>query len=509
MTAIIEDAFEPFWGSFSCFDRTSVVDLIDECSRAINRAETRRLAWIATRHDQVYDEWAATAHESTASMRRFTDELDQVVAEVGAVIGRGPTAARNAIELALTLRDRTPAVFELLYEGLVSKTVARTIARRAEAVTDPALLHRYDAAVSEQLARKLARGRAVVTENDAKRLADGVLAKLDPAAIPPARTAQRRGVWFDKRRDGLTEFAGVTFCEDAADVERQIERVANTVCRKDPRTMGERRADAHSALIQGYDSLGCRCETPGCDHAERIPRHATVEAKTIADVTMVMNESTLAGIDDEPVLIDGNPTAAGVGRDLLARVGTAWFRPLGKPVDGERRVIAHDVAGYRPSDQQARFLRVRYPTCVFPGCQTPFSRCQIDHVAERNHRDPGLGGATAIGNLVPLCGRHHRIKTEQDWLSDVLPDGTVEWHAPTGHSYRTAQVQGDDWFPDLERIRWLPPTRPLPTPADTAPGRAEVRNAAREARRREYRREREQQHREHPNTPAPDDPPPF
>ena len=164
---------------------------------------------------------------------------------------------------------------------------------------------------------------------------------------------------------------------------------------------------------------------------------------------------------------------------------------------------------------QARFLKIRYPQCVFPGCEVKFDKCQLDHVVERNHRNPHAGGQTRIGNLVPLCQRHHLIKTEQNWLSDVLPDGSVEWHTPTGHVYRTAQVQGDLWFPDLDLIEWLEPVREVKSPrlVSERPTRAQVRNDNRENKRTHYRRERERIDEEHrkknPDAPGWWEPPPF
>ena len=145
------EVFEPFWSGYHCFDRVSVIDLAAECTRAVNSAEASRFAWIATRHDQVYSEWS----DSTACLgpdadpgHRFTDEMDQLVGEVGALLGRGKAAAQTAIELALGLRDRTPHVFEMMYDGLISQLIARTVLRRAEAVTDPVLMHRYDTIVA-------------------------------------------------------------------------------------------------------------------------------------------------------------------------------------------------------------------------------------------------------------------------------------------------------------------------------------------------------------------------
>jgi hypothetical protein len=36
------------------------------------------------------------------------------------------------------------------------------------------------------------------------------------------------------------------------------------------------------------------------------------------------------------------------------------------------------------------------------GCHVPFDRCKIHHIAWWRH-----GGLTDLGNLTPLCHRHH------------------------------------------------------------------------------------------------------
>ena len=182
-----------------------------------------------------------------------------------------------------------------------------------------------------------------MTENDVKRLADGVLAKLDPDAVPPPAVARRRGVWFEHRRDGLVEMTGLLFAEQANFIDAEMDRIAHTVCKKDPRTEGERRTDALVAVFEGYDTLGCQCETESCELQVKVPKHAAVDPRTRADVSVVLNESTLAGLDDDPGLVDGHPMSAGVIRDLLARIDQVIFRPLGTIVEDLTNRVAEEV----------------------------------------------------------------------------------------------------------------------------------------------------------------------
>ena len=47
------------------------------------------------------------------------------------------------------------------------------------------------------------------------------------------------------------------------------------------------------------------------------------------------------------------------------------------------------------------------------------------------------GGATHPSNLKCLCRLHHLMKTFWGWRDQQLPDGTVIWTLPDGHTYVT------------------------------------------------------------------------
>jgi hypothetical protein len=87
---------------------------------------------------------------------------------------------------------------------------------------------------------------------------------------------------------------------------------------------------------------------------------------------------------------------------------------------------------YRPSTALTAFVRMRAMTCSFPGCNRPAHRCDLDHLI------PWPAGATHPGNLAPLCRLHHLIKTFCGWTPHAQPDGSIQWSAPTGHTYTTA-----------------------------------------------------------------------
>ncbi|MFC7753967.1 HNH endonuclease signature motif containing protein [Tsukamurella soli] len=210
----------------------------------------------------------------------------------------------------------------------------------------------------------------------------------------------------------------------------------------------------------------------------------------------------------------GGPMAADDMREMLARCEVN-LRTFGARRAGGT-VVAAAASGYTPTVLQQRFVRMRHSHCVFPGCQVPAERCQLDHVVEYDHRDPAAGGRTDVGNLVPLCGFHHRIKTHTGWLSDLLPDGTVEWRQPDGTVYRAGVEQDTDLFPALGELVWQirpaveeaqPEAAGSVKPLDGEPTRTQARNRAREAMRENNRRLRHDGDEAHGI--VPDTPPPF
>ena len=73
--------------------------------------------------------------------------------------------------------------------------------------------------------------------------------------------------------------------------------------------------------------------------------------------------------------------------------------------------------------------QLQSPHCVWPGCDLPTSRCEVDHL-----HDYGRGGPTNPDNGAPLCGFHNRWKQKRFSITrdpvtgrwrTYRPDGTV------------------------------------------------------------------------------------
>ena len=150
-------------------------------------------------------------------------------------------------------------------------------------------------------------------------------------------------------------------------------------------------------------------------------------------VQVTVDLATLAGLADAPALVGTGsgpePVTADALRELLAdpRIPVTFRRLITDPATGQ--VLDRGRTSYRVPAALREFLIARDGVCRFPGCTRPAQDCDIDHI--RSWAD---GGCTDAANLIPLCRRHHVMKTFGPWrILEHRADGAVVWHAPDGH----------------------------------------------------------------------------
>ena len=113
----------------------------------------------------------------------------------------------------------------------------------------------------------------------------------------------------------------------------------------------------------------------------------------------------------------------------LAAGGT-WRRLVTDPASGT--VVDVGRTRYRPPAGLADLVRARDRACVFPTCQTPAERCDIDHLTAWSQ-----GGTTSLDNLATLCEAHHRLKHTPGWaLTRDQASGILSWHTPDKTVYQ-------------------------------------------------------------------------
>ncbi len=81
---------------------------------------------------------------------------------------------------------------------------------------------------------------------------------------------------------------------------------------------------------------------------------------------------------------------------------------------------------------QRRALRAVYATCAVPGCTVAFNHTKPHHVHWWRH-----GGPTDLGNLLPLCSKHHHAAHEGGWLLTLGPNRELSIELPNGQIMRT------------------------------------------------------------------------
>lgn len=421
------------------------------------RAEAGAAAWRLALVGEVTARQCADEDDDFA--HQVIDGWAWARAQVGAACNLNPGAASKQMRIAAALRDRLPRTAAIFAQGMVSAAVVDAITWRTRLVEDADALALIDAAIAGEAGE-------YGTKSEAGLVAavDLWVETLDPVAVVRSKAAAKDVyVEFDDKDDpnGVASFWGRLRVTDKTALQRRLDNLAGTVCRDDPRSVRERRADALGLLgVVGtqVERLTCLCGDPACVGSGKDPRSGAVTIYVLTDQVPVAEpvreakreSGTKPAACRAPVspgaMLGGGVIPAGMLADLVAT--GAKVKPLARvtEVGVEPR---HD-----PSVSLTALVRMTHLMCTFPGCSRPADRCDLDHVVA------WPVGATHPGNLHPLCREHHLVKTFCGWEPVLGPDGTVTWTAPTGHTYvKAAGVSV--LFADKPIHVTVPPPRPV------------------------------------------------
>jgi hypothetical protein len=408
--------------AFVDVDDAGVVNVITDAARDQNAMCARELVAIgelyarrAPDDDVNRENWAIDGHEN-------------VVAEVGAALGISRGRARGRLRYAIVLRERLPRVAKVFARGLIDFRMMAAVVSRTELVEDPDLIAKLDAAIARHAPKWMRLSEPRLFER-----IDTWVMRFDPAGTRvPGECTEDRYVDIAPTDGGLAGIWAQLHAADGVALDQKLDALADTVCAADPRTKQQRRADALAALVAGQAAMRCHCESPDCTAAQRRPA-TDVVIHVLAEQTAISGDSQSPGC-----LPNFGPLASTTLRQMAK---TAKIKPVVMP-------SALPERGYRPSGALAEFVRYRDLTCRFPGCDQPAEVCDLDHTV------PFPVGPTHASNLKLLCRYHHLLKTFYTggggWTDRQLPDGTVEWTAPSGHTYTTIPG-GSIFFPVLAR----------------------------------------------------------
>jgi Domain of unknown function (DUF222) len=398
--------FEHLLASEATPESAVLLDRAREAGRAEARAAADRLVAVGEllvlrcRDSDEQPDWAADAWDATA-------------AQVGAALNCSVAMGQSYLRYAMAMRDRLPEVGKVFAAGDIDYRAFQTIVFRTDLIDDPQVLARVDARLAALVSR-----RRALTRGGLAAAVDRVVALVDPDAVRRATSAAEKR-FFDVVADeaGMSWMEGRVFATVGSALDRRLDELAATVCADDPRTVKQRRADALGALAAGAEGLVCACGSADCAAA------GAPAPKSNVAIHMVADQATVEGTGSTPGVLSGRREL--IPAALIAELAkSARLVPLYPPGGAE--------PGYAPSAKLADFVRCRDLTCRAPGCDRPAIGCDIDHTIP--YAD---GGATCASNLKCLCRLHHLMKTFWGWQDEQLPDGTVIWRLPDGHTYVT------------------------------------------------------------------------
>ncbi|MGV9210761.1 DUF222 domain-containing protein [Micromonospora sp. RB23] len=318
-------------------------------------------------------------------------------------------SARQLVQLAATIDAAPPTVRAALRDGsltveqgrVVAETIATLPAEAGPEVAEKAseLLvawaDRFDPTILRRLGER-------VLAHVAPDLADQAeLAALDRAA---ERAEARRHVTLSEPKDGQVRLTGNLDTETASLLREAIDPLCAPTGEHDDRSPGQRRADAlgeicRLALRTGHlpDNGGDRPQlvvTMSLDALVNEVGAGTLETGARLTPGAVRRLACDAAV--LPAVLNGNSQILDVGR--------------------QRRLFTGPLR---------RALVLRDGGCAFPGCDRPPRWCDGHHV-----RHWANGGTTTLGNAVLLCGHHHRVLHQGDWIVRIAPDGQPEFLPP-------------------------------------------------------------------------------
>jgi hypothetical protein len=315
-------------------------------------------------------------------------------------------SAQARLKVARTLTESLPATFEMLRRGALSSRQAELIAQASWSVLPDALA---------EFEKLVLRRASEQTETELRKAIARAAIQVDPATAETRhqRARQERAVRLRPAWDGMSELSALLPSADAEAIYARLDGGARLLPTEDPRTMDQRRADLLvDAVLTGipHDAL-----------PELQARRPTVQ--------IVVSASTLLGLDDEPADLAGyGAITAETARQLAADPTGTWQRLLTDPNSGA--LLDCGAENYRPSAHLTGFLLARDGVCIFPGCNQPGHRCDVEHRIPHDQ-----GGPTCPGNNALVCRRHHNCKTHGPWRYRFNDDGSFTWTAATGHTY--------------------------------------------------------------------------
>ncbi|MGN6724269.1 MAG: HNH endonuclease signature motif containing protein [Marmoricola sp.] len=463
--------------------RLEVEDLLEAVDWALRHPATDPEPYAAapTARTVINDGWLADPRSRTevleqAAFEVFDDPWTPAVdwaafAPLAAAMGRSTVAGKALVTDGLVMASRMPKLFEAVKDGRVevwrARRIAQAVRMRPVDVTD------YVDAKVTPIADSIGATRLEALIDEAMLKLHAEERELEIEEARESYGVELNDSFHGFHGGGAAAVAEMRICGDIKDLTA-FESTLSTVARMlgeqqrhegvfpEPLEVRKARAvgiladpDLASAFLKGQPSKDLR---------------STHSLQLVVHLSADQARTTLEGF--EPVAkIDGPLRAR-----LTEQVAT-WCN---RPETSFNVLPVIDLNEHTPSVSDSVTVRMgdraklRTPTCVFPYCDRPSHRCDVDH---RIPVGDALGqhGTSCDCNLVPLCRHHHRLKTHAGWAYTEIESQVWLWTDPNNRSYlrdhhttrdvtiddRPALVASPDWTERRDQLRRQRiPTRP-------------------------------------------------
>ena len=405
----------------------------------------------------------------------YDDDACKTAAVWVRAYGRGTGHAASAqVNRARLLRD-LPAVARAAGRGEVS---AEHVDRIRELVKDIGIEAVQPA---DQI---LAEAASKVDMTELKTVCGRIRDYVDPDGPEPTEAFEKRELTLSNLR-GMVTVRGQLDPEGGAAIYEALDALMRPPGPDDPRTAGQRRADALVDLARGALAHGDLPTVGGMrpqvgvlippqmllygDNPNAHMHAPFGDEPEAPDITHLFESD---GEGSRPASAGGDPLAALGVRPPVEPAWLNWFGPI--PPATARRILCDSDIGRIVLDPTTglpldvgrahrlvphwirRALHARDRGCRWPGCTTPAPWTDAHHL--RHWHD---GGVTRVEDLILLCRYHHVCVHEGRWrihldpatgqVHVTRPDGTPHdlapsrpWTTPTTRADHPPGARGTD-----------------------------------------------------------------
>ncbi|QWF82697.1 hypothetical protein HUW46_06136 [Amycolatopsis sp. CA-230715] len=297
-----------------------------------------------------------------------------------------------------------PLVGDAAREGAISPEHVDKIVRVLEKI--PATTPVEDREFAERSLVELARKAGT---SQISKLGKELLGYLDPDGPEPRDTPEpTRALHFHQRKDGSAKFDGYLDPISAAKTLALLDPLAQSQP-NDPSGNPLRRGQAErygDAFMEMVALAASHPESPNRSGG----RADLIVTIPLADLKAELGKACLDMVTDI--------TAS------EARILACDCRIIPMMLDGKGQPLEVGRAKRLVTEAIRYMLAMRDKGCAFPGCSRAPRHCEAHHVVPWAH-----GGLTEVGNLVLLCGHHHRLLHRSDWTLRMV-NGLPEFTPP-------------------------------------------------------------------------------